>query len=1153
MLKKHHMKFLAVVMVVCYLITYGPFSLIAQASGLSDATLGGVFEEQTEESTLLGEGAGNQTGEPEEQPQPPKVEPEEEPDNPDGLEGPEEVSAPELYMSSRGLSVMGGLMGESSSPPVDDHGNIEEGYPGYLALDKKAEQVSPNRWRVTLTLTGTNLQTTSDIVLVIDRSGSMGQSGRMQAVKNAATAFVNSLLKEDNLATRIALVSFGSDAWTLAGFQDARGKQTLLNAISGLSATGGTWTQAGLKLARDLLEDSTATQKVIVLLSDGEPTYSYRINNISNNLNSTYFMQSGTRWYTRYDLSESVFNYTGSAAGNGTSMTTRIQGSYYYHHGHSAIAEASFAKADGIAVYSVGLTPGASGQDILNRIADQGKSYSATTQNLEAIFKEVAGTIAYAATDAVVTDPIGEKFSMPSDASEITCSEGTRVEYDPDEETITWYIPFVSEANPATLSYIVEIDPDAVSGVVYPTNGDTPIEYTNALGNRVVKPFPVPRVGINAGTIVVHYYRVNADGQPVNSQGIPVSREGAELLRFTFMEGTQLELNQPYSVFFSGDDASETTRQINGIWYSYSSAGDPNPKVVTLTTSQPSQDVWFACLQEPPQIAVTNYKGYYDGQPHSIGVSGTVDGDQVWFRKDGGEWSLDNPGFVDAGTYTVNVKVTNPLYPDRTKTGTVEIMPTPVTVTADDKSKTYGDADPELTYRITSGKLIGDDQFTGELDRDDGESVGTYAITRGTLSLSANYDLTFVQGELTIQKRNASVTTDNKAKLYGEEDPEFTGTLTGFLDKDGVTASYSREPGENVGQYNITATLSPESVLGNYSITYGTGTFTIIARPLEITAGSASKTYNGEPLTANTYKITGGGLAEGDKLVSVQITGSQTSVGSSPNKASNAVIKRGEEDVTANYAITYVDGLLTVTSPSTPPPPPPPPEEEIPDDFPPLLNLEDHFAYIDGYPDNTVRPEGLITREEVAAVFFRLLDPDYREVIRAYVSNFSDVSPDRWSSKHIATLARGRILEGYPDGTFRPGNFITRAELATIAARFDELSFLEENVFPDVEGHWAEKYINSAAAKGWVEGYPDGTFKPDDYITRAEFVTLVNRVLQRRVRLEDILSEARQFPDLLPGKWYYEAMQEAINSHLYERKDDGFETWLEITYPEIEM
>ena len=162
------------------------------------------------------------------------------------------------------------------------------------------------------------------------------------------------------------------------------------------------------------------------------------------------------------------------------------------------------------------------------------------------------------------------------------------------------------------------------------------------------------------------------------------------------------------------------------------------------------------------------------------------------------------------------------------------------------------------------------------------------------------------------------------------------------------------------------------------------------------------------------------------------------------------------------------------------------------------MNLADHFAYIQGYPDNTVRPEAHITREEVAAVFFRLLDPDYRELVRASVATFSDVSPDRWSSKHIATLANGGILEGYQDGTFRPDNYITRAELAVIASRFDKLSFLDENKFSDVEGHWAEKYINSAAAKGWVEGYPDGTFQPDKYITRAEFVTLVNRVRTAR-------------------------------------------------------
>ncbi len=221
--------------------------------------------------------------------------------------------------------------------------------------------------------------------------------------------------------------------------------------------------------------------------------------------------------------------------------------------------------------------------------------------------------------------------------------------------------------------------------------------------------------------------------------------------------------------------------------------------------------------------------------------------------------------------------------------------------------------------------------------------------------------------------------------------------------------------------------------------------------------------------------------------MSVTVAGSRTEVGTTPNVASDAVIKRGEEVVTRNYDIKYVNGELRVTSAYVPPQPP---DEEIPDDEPPLLNLADHFAYIVGYPDNTVRPEGLITREEVAAVFFRLLDPSYRELIRTSVSDFPDVLPDRWSSKHIATLATGGV-EGYPDGTFKPGNFVTRRKARddSIAVR-RRAGFLDTNIFPDVEGHWAEKYINSAAAKGWVEGYPDGTFKPDAYITRAEFVTL---------------------------------------------------------------
>ena len=193
------------------------------------------------------------------------------------------------------------------------------------------------------------------------------------------------------------------------------------------------------------------------------------------------------------------------------------------------------------------------------------------------------------------------------------------------------------------------------------------------------------------------------------------------------------------------------------------------------------------------------------------------------------------------------------------------------------------------------------------------------------------------------------------------------------------------------------------------------------------------------------------------------------------------------------------------------------------------LNKDEHFAYIVGYPDNTVQPEGAITREEIAAVFYRLLDAEYRDTVRTTIND-------------------------YPDGSFRPENTITRAELATIASKFDKLSPFEDNSFSDIAGHWANQYINSAAEKGWVTGYSDGTFKPDQAITRAEFMTLVNKVLGRKVQKEDILPEARQFPDLSPDAWYYEEVQEAINSHYYGRAlRQDYEIWTEIYYPELDM
>lgn len=215
---------------------------------------------------------------------------------------------------------------------------------------------------------------------------------------------------------------------------------------------------------------------------------------------------------------------------------------------------------------------------------------------------------------------------------------------------------------------------------------------------------------------------------------------------------------------------------------------------------------------------------------------------------------------------------------------------------------------------------------------------------------------------------------------------------------------------------------------------------------------------------------------------------------------------------------------------------------------PPSLNDEDHFAYIVGYPDGSIQPEGTITRAEVATIFFRLLTDTTRAVYWSTENDFSDVTSDQWYNNAISTMAKAGIITGYDDGTFKPNNVITRAEFAAIAARFDSDTYSGEDKFTDIGGHWASEYINRAAEKGWINGYEDGTFKPDQNITRAEAMTLVNNVLNRHVQADGMLDGMATWTDNTEDKWYYTAVQEATNSHTYERLEDGVnEQWIEIT------
>lgn len=210
---------------------------------------------------------------------------------------------------------------------------------------------------------------------------------------------------------------------------------------------------------------------------------------------------------------------------------------------------------------------------------------------------------------------------------------------------------------------------------------------------------------------------------------------------------------------------------------------------------------------------------------------------------------------------------------------------------------------------------------------------------------------------------------------------------------------------------------------------------------------------------------------------------------------------------------------------------------EIPDEDALGLNTDDHFAYIIGYPDGTVQSNGQITRAEATTIFFRLLTEESRSANLTKTNGYTDVAFDAWYNTAVSTMTKAGIVDGYPDGTFRPDAPITRAEMAKIISLFAKLD-KSESRFSDIAGHWAEAYIRLAAGNGWIAGYPDGTFGPQRNITRAETATMINRVLDRVPSEEShLLSRGvmQIWPDANPGDWFYFAMQEATNSHDYER------------------
>ena len=298
------------------------------------------------------------------------------------------------------------------------------------------------------------------------------------------------------------------------------------------------------------------------------------------------------------------------------------------------------------------------------------------------------------------------------------------------------------------------------------------------------------------------------------------------------------------------------------------------------------------------------------------------------------------------------------------------------------------------------------------------------------------------------------------------------------------------------------------------------GTVTVESEPVDAVTGTA---HGSTAQPKSGAKFDGWYSADGT-LLSTELT-------FVPTRADGAVWQ----------GTTYYARFSAKRSPSTPSTPAKPDETKptlAP--IPEMLNGEDHYAYLLGYEDGTVRPNGSISRAEVATVLFRLLKDDVRMQNLTKDNAYSDVSDTAWYAAAVSTLSKMGVISGYPDGTFRPNAPITRAEFAAMIARFDETAKSADTPFTDISGHWAENAIGKAYGNGWVEGSSKTVFCPESNLTRAETATLLNRVLHRLPEKEsDLLANQIAWPDNPETFWGYLAIQEATNSHEYERKADG--------------
>lgn len=468
--------------------------------------------------------------------------------------------------------------------------------------------------------------------------------------------------------------------------------------------------------------------------------------------------------------------------------------------------------------------------------------------------------------------------------------------------------------------------------------------------------------------------------------------------------------------------------------------------------------------------------------------------------------------------------------------GKLTITPRKVTLTSETASKVY-DGTPLTKPNV---KVTGDGFVEGEgatynvtgtiTNVGTTDNTFTYTLKDGTKA--TNYTITKKEGKLTITEASAPTpgTFDFNDVVYGDGKvtPAITKTVKGNVGKNFTEAFYVTVKGADE---KSAATMSAASYTGEAEVTYSD------LKDIAFLFDTNDKlTFRNEGKYIYTVREIPGGTSR----MSYDTTEYPLTINVVLNKNTNKYEVESWQFTAGNReTLTQLNIVNTYRTyhPSTP--------------SKPTLNTGDHYAYVMGYPDGTVRPNGSITRAEVSAILFRLLSDKTRDEYFTTESSFTDVKAGAWYNNSIATLEKaGVIVDTAKGGAFRPNEAITRAELAAMLAQFSDAKPVKGVKFSDVSAeHWAYEAIAIAAKMGWIEGYPDGTFRPDATITRAEMMTLVNRALERVPSDEDHLLSKRvmlTFPDCKSGDWFYIAVQEATNSHTYERaatEKNGDEQW----------